>query len=29
MLRDAGFTDTRVEELEHDFMNYFYISTKR
>lgn len=25
MLDEAGFADVRVEELEHDFMNYFYV----
>jgi len=25
MLDEAGFEDVRVEELEHDFLNYFYV----
>ncbi len=28
MLDDAGFKSVRVEELEHDFTNYYYICTK-
>ncbi len=28
MLKEAGFNDTRVEELPHDFQNYYYISHK-
>jgi 2-polyprenyl-3-methyl-5-hydroxy-6-metoxy-1,4-benzoquinol methylase len=28
MLQDAGFTDIRVETLDHDFMNNYYIMTK-
>ncbi|MHC4107392.1 MAG: class I SAM-dependent methyltransferase [Planctomycetota bacterium] len=26
MLAEAGFKDVRVEELEHDFINYYYLS---
>ena len=26
MLADAGFTDVRVEQLSHDFINYYYIA---
>ena len=28
MLKDAGFTDIRVEKVEHDFINNYYIMTK-
>ena len=28
MLRDAGFTNVRVEKLPHDDMNYYYIAKK-
>jgi 2-polyprenyl-3-methyl-5-hydroxy-6-metoxy-1,4-benzoquinol methylase len=28
MLADAGFTDVRVEELPHDFTNYYYIARR-
>ena len=29
MLGDAGFQDVDVQELPHDFMNYFYVMTKK
>ncbi len=29
MLEDAGFVNTRVQQLDHDIINYYYISTKR
>lgn len=28
MLKDAGFTKTKVERLPHDFINYYYINRK-
>ncbi len=28
MMRDAGFTDVKVNTLEHDVMNYFYVCRK-
>ena len=28
MLEEVGFTDVRVEQLPHDFQNYYYIMTK-
>jgi hypothetical protein len=28
MLQEAGFPDVRVEELEYDAMNYYYIVQK-
>jgi hypothetical protein len=28
MLADAGFEDVRVEQLDHDFQNYYYITGK-
>ena len=26
MLKDAGFQNTKVEQLDHDIINYYYIS---
>jgi 2-polyprenyl-3-methyl-5-hydroxy-6-metoxy-1,4-benzoquinol methylase len=28
MLKEAGFKDVKVEQLPHDFQNYYYIATK-
>jgi Zn-dependent membrane protease YugP len=28
MLREAGFANVRVEQLPHDFTNYYYIARK-
>jgi hypothetical protein len=28
MLNDAGFTEVRIETLEHDILNNYYIMTK-
>jgi len=28
MLREAGFANVRVEQLPHDFINYYYIARK-
>jgi hypothetical protein len=28
MMKDAGFTSVEVKELEHDFINYYYVVTK-
>ena len=28
MLREAGFTNVKVEQLPHDFINYYYVSRK-
>lgn len=28
MLAEAGFTDVRVESLDHDILNYYYITTR-
>jgi cyclopropane fatty-acyl-phospholipid synthase-like methyltransferase len=28
MLREAGFTNVKLEQLPHDFINYYYIATK-
>jgi hypothetical protein len=28
MLEEAGFTHVEVEQLPHDFQNYYYIATK-
>ena len=28
MLKEAGFTKVAVEQLAHDFQNYYYIATK-
>lgn len=29
MLAEAGFANVEVEQLPHDFVNYYYIVTKR
>jgi Zn-dependent membrane protease YugP len=28
MLEEAGFTKVEIEQLQHDFQNYYYIATK-
>ncbi len=28
MMKEAGFTSVDVKELEHDFINYYYIVNK-
>jgi hypothetical protein len=28
MLEEAGFEEVKVEQLPHDFQNYYYIATK-